>query len=385
VQYLGRMFASVLAILLGTAIPAQAASLGTGVLPASGTCPANDGTSGAPGGSAQYPNQLNGYATTIHALGCNVAGVDYSVVNLPSLIDWQAIPTQGGNVTINTSTNTVIYTSGSNCIANGIDFSLHGGAAVAFECPNATLENSKFVCGSTCIANITQALIFFLDGGNGGVSTVTNNIIDGGSQAGASCANEATLIVYNPGVVTSTLVMEYNWFRNFSQQVLEMEGSGASSYTLTDKYNLIDEGGFCSGAHLNYVQTSAGTYALDVEFNTAIQEAQVSGGEGFQYYNGNVGTSTMINPTAQYNTLIGLGSVSYFIHGNSHATTDCGSGVSSAVTGTGTAKSNYFDISGSLGAFYPSCTSPNNMWGAWTVDATSNKNMVSGAAISFPP
>src|SRR5271168_4859360 len=94
-------------------------------------CPANDGSGGAPGGTPQLPALLTAYMTTLHALGCKIAGVDY-YVGIPSgttLMDWQSISQTGVSVD---SSNSVVTIMADNVTLSGIDFSLHGGAQLVF-------------------------------------------------------------------------------------------------------------------------------------------------------------------------------------------------------------------------------------------------------------
>ena len=40
-----------------------------------------------------------------------------------------------------------------------------------------------------------------------------------------------------------TVTLEYNWFKNFPQHVLELTQGSGTSFSLVYKYNLIDQGG----------------------------------------------------------------------------------------------------------------------------------------------
>ncbi len=337
-------------------------------------CPANDGSAGAPSGSPQQPNLLNGYTTTIRSLGCQVAGVDYAVgYGSTSLTDWRTL--SGTGITVNTTTGQVSYASNSSCSVNGVDFSLDGGASVNLTCANPTVTNSKFLCGSRCIASESIGMINMLTGCSGNI-TITNNDLNGGSQ---DSANQATVVSAGCSGA-GTFNLKYNWIHNFSQQVLELNTSATLNYL----YNLIQNGGFATGAHPNYMQLAGnGTITPTVQFNTTSQAPQVAGGEGFQLYDGVSGKITLNNAAVQYNTIIATGSnsMSYQIHGICHSSADCAT-TQSNLTGTGPViNNNYFDITGAFGAFYP--TSGSNMWSGVTL--SNNWNMVSGAPVAPAP
>ena len=85
-----------------------------------------DGSAGAPAGTPELPNLLNGYASIPQ---WEVAGVDYAV-GVPTgtaLKDPSTISMAG--VSVNTTTRVVDIT-GSNITLNGYDFSLHGGYVI---------------------------------------------------------------------------------------------------------------------------------------------------------------------------------------------------------------------------------------------------------------
>lgn len=343
-----------------------------------------DGFANAPGCSVQRPTLLNTYGpggtnSRIKGNGYqppfNVPGVDYCVGYASAPVtDWQTL--SGTGITVNTGTAIVTYGATSSCSVSGVDFSLHNGAQLRFSgCANPTVTNSKFGCSAApCTTNLSIGIINALSGATG-TFTITNNVMDGGGSAPGS--NEATVI--SAGGSVSAVVLEYNQIKNFSQQAIEIN---LSLTTLTYQWNEIENGAEVSGSHLNILQQQGGATTANVNFNTMYQQPQVSGGEGFQWYNGTSGKGAFTNPSNSYNVMIATGSnaVSSFIHGNCHASSDCAS-TQSTITGTGTSNNNYFDLTGAGNAYYPS--SGSNMWTSWTL--SSNTNMVTGAAISNSP
>lgn len=355
-------------LLITSASPASAFVRGA-LTTAAQTCPANDGSSGAPSGTIQYPSLLSGYAVTIHSLGCNVAGVDY-YVGLPSsqsLTDWETIgngcitvvlPGGGGHafgqVTVSCNSTTI----------NGVDFSLHGGSILTFSSvTGGVVSNSNF--GGANLSTVGSYVIESVGTGSG--LTVQNNTIDG---AGAGTSN-ALLGIVGGG----TAVVEYNYLKNCPSQFLDFGGASTGG-NLTYKYNLLENCGMQSLAHLNYQQLGGGAYTIVTEFNTSKQSLQAGGaGEGYQWYNnGGANVLTLTSATFAYNTMIATGSssMSYMVHGN-----NVGDTVTSAV-----AHDNYADPTGTVngnatGVFYPST------FGAWTL--SHNWDMVTGGAISNTP
>src|ERR1019366_5544231 len=89
---------------------------------AAGTCPDNDGSSGASAGSPQSPSLLAGYAATIngtHGLGCKVAGVDYHV-GLP--VGTTLVVPTSGNIPAGTSiSGNIVTVNANNVTFQGFD------------------------------------------------------------------------------------------------------------------------------------------------------------------------------------------------------------------------------------------------------------------------
>jgi hypothetical protein len=256
-----------------------------------------------PGG--QHPALLASYATRPP---WKVAGVDYAVGVPPAatLTDWQLL--SGPGITVNTTAMPpyVRVDNTSNVVISGVDFSLHGGAVVFFiNSPNPTVTGSKF--GGANLAQDTARIIFAdQDSPN---FTVSYNTIDGGG----SCSGSS--LVGAAGANTTTLT--YNWLKNFSQHVLEMLVNGSSS-SIVYKYNLIEKGGTCPGAYLDYLQFGgrANYSPVDVEYNTSYQTWQATRGEGYDF--GSYGTGPIQNVTLAYNVMIAAGSpiaLSYMVAG----------------------------------------------------------------------
>ncbi len=347
------------------------------------TCPANDGSAGAPNASPAQPTLLNGYTKTITStLGCKVAGVSagygVGITTGTSLTDWRTL--SGTGITVNTGTGIVTYGAGSTCDAENIDFSLGNGAWLYFHgCTNQTAKNNKFICGSLCISNMSIGIIT-VDSCSGN-TTITDNFIDGGSQ---NSNNQSTVIsVSCTGSGTTTIA--YNQIQNYSQHVLEYDNSG----TLVMKWNFISNGAMTTGGHLNYLQLASGTYSIDVEFNTSYQALQISSGEGYQYYNGTGGTNTISGLTVRYNTMIAdsasaSGAMSNLMHGLCHSVPDCATTLT-ILSGSANIDHNFFDPTGTitgtnLDVFYASGGSA-----MWTGISFSNNWNMDGTAITNAP
>lgn len=330
---------------------ASATAANATTLSASGSCAQGssyaDGCPGAPVASIQYPTLLNGEALRPP---WNVAGVDYAV----------GYPT--GTTLTSAATVTIAGCSfashqmtctGSNRVVDKVDFTVSSGVNLDMTgCTNCTVSNSLF--GGS---NYDALSVSIIRPGNG--VTIVNNIVDGHGDNGS-------IQSFMIGPVQGTVVIEYNWFKNYPEEVVSIGGTT----TLTYLFNLIDQCVVESGGHQNFLQSSgAGTATVTTNFNTSRQTI-LAGGEGFQFYN-NTSGQTVVNPTATNNTLYTSGSpgyMSYLMHGPVPDSTISGNCVMSE---------NYFDTTGAYGAFYG---------GSFTgcVANVPNKNMVTGATISFP-
>ena len=281
--------------------------------------------------------------------------MDYPV-GVPStttLADWWTLSGPG----ISTSTNLVRVDSTSGTIFNGIDFSLHGGAQLLLVgSPNTTVENSKFG-GTSYPALFTGPIQQDPASEN---LTVEYTTIDGGSTGGSE--NQSTLIYSQGG---GNVVLKYDWFKNYAQQVLD----AASSTNLSYEYNLIDNGVIETSGHQNALQWTNGAATPTVAFNT-LDQTSVASGEGFQLYFNGTGTTT--SPTLTNNTMIAASStnlMSYMMHGSAGSS-------GTTLSGTALNNNNYFDITGAFGAYYPGSFS------GWT--SSNNINMTTGGVITPP-
>ena len=326
-------------------------------LPAAQLADAGDGSRGAPKGRPQHPALLAGYNVRPP---WKVAGVDYAV-GYPkgtALTDWESLT--GSGISVNPSDHSVTLTGQSGATISNVDFSLHGGAILIIESSqNTTVTRCKF--GGSSYKKILNAVIY-ADVYSPGLA-VTYSVMDGGGKG-----LESTLVSVRAGGGTTTL--EYNWFKNYSQHVIELvQDPGSAAFSVVYKYNLIERGAMTPLAHLNFLQFGSGTAgSVDVEHNTTYQVPEASGGEGFQFYFNDPSGASMGNAVLARNTMIATGgasgqAMSYVIHGGT--------------VGTGTDDENYFDITAAYGAYYPG-----SMTGAQGWTSSGNFNMVTGEAIA---
>ena len=318
-----------------------------------------------PSTGAQHPALLAGYALRPP---WKVAGVDYAV-GVPAmtvLTDWQSL--SGPGITVNATARPplVRVDNTSNVVISGVDFSLHGGATIAFiNSPNPTVTNSNF--GGTNLPLVAGSVIY-ADRYSPNL-TVSYNTIDG-----AGAGNSGGLVT-PAGSGTTTLT--YNWLKNFPQHALEIDTyPDAQPYSVVYKYNLIEQGAMQTGAHLDYLQlgiNSNSSLSVDVEYNTTYQTRQASGGEGYQFYS--YGTGPVQNVTYAYNVEIaaapGTGlpvptqllSMSSLVHGGGSQN-------------AGVAHDNYIDRTAAYFWFYPTSYTGWNFY--------NNYDMTTGA-LTLPP
>ncbi len=316
----------------------------------------NDGSANAPVGPAQLPALLYSYA--VRPLW-KVAGVDYAV-GYPAYLalkDWQTINQAG--VSVSTAPRGLVVVQGNNVTLSGYDFSLHGGAHVVIVGSNDTISNSNFVYSPLMLYSVI------------GVTPTASNftlkycVVDGNGPTLGHAAADQTALIGGNGSGTTTL--QYNWFKNFNQHVVEM-GGGAGS--LDYQFNLIENGGSgATGQHLNFLQffSDAAYNPVTVQFNTTYQPtSNPSGGEGFQMYNNGTGN---ITGTLAYNTMIASPDGSGLPHISGYPSG--GGGVTTA-----SVHDNYIAKRGSPTFFYPDPTSGDSY--------SENINLVTGARIDAP-
>jgi hypothetical protein len=283
---------------------------------------------------AQHPNLLASY---VLRPPWKVAGLDYPV-GLPStttLTDWRCLG--GPGITVNTTATPpyIRVDNISNVVISGVDFSLHGGAALYFvNCPNPTVISSLFAGKN--LAQLYGTAPIHADAASPGL-TVSHNIIDGGG------AGNGSTLVSAAGAGTTTLT--YNWLKHFPQHVLEILVQNAP-YSVVYKYNLIETGGMQAGDHLNYLQIECNTDSLsvDVEYNTSYQTWQATGGEGYQF-NGSP-PARVKNVTFAYNVMIAAPSPGHPLSMSRMVHAD---GLPNVPA---TAHNNYVDATGAYGWLY---------------------------------
>lgn len=325
----------------------------------------NDGSIGAASGAAQLGDVLAGYAVRP---SWQVAGVDYAVgPTSTTLKDPSTISMAGVSVDNNSRTITV---TGDNITLDEYDFSMHGGYQLVISGSNAVVSDSKFKIG-------TNTGIYQIDV----LDSASNPTIKYCDFDGSDIGNAISLIA---SAHQGMLTLQYNSFHNVPSSPLDLvQANGSPAFQLDYKYNVIEQGGIAPGSHMNFLQFGGGTAtSVDVEFNTSYQTPQVSGGEGFQFYDNTPG-GTILNTTMAYNTMIATGgsngsAVSYFVHPGSGNGGDSGS-----------IHDNFFDVSAAWGAFYTQ-----DIGSGWSlsnnVDMRSGKvissdNSLSGTASTNPP
>ena len=270
-----------------------------------------DGFAGAPSGTAQYPNLLQGYGARAP---WRVAGVDYPV-GIPSGTSLSD-PYPGGSVApalvalgcaYNDSQFPLMICSGVNNITiSGYDFTLHGGISLLLQGNNATVKNSKFN---------SVSYTGFIDVEGAGVTVENNEFTLAYGGAGA---------LYYRGSGSAPVVFEYNYMHDMYGDAVGINGSASS---VTIKYNVVynmanwpsSTNGSGLTNHFNdfSLQGSSSTINnLAISFNTLVQfptggngnSSTPQGGEFAQFYD-NVSSSTLNNASFNNNTLIAEGGV----------------------------------------------------------------------------
>jgi hypothetical protein len=331
-----------------------------------GACPDNDGSGGAATATIQYPSLLGTYSYSVEQIGCKVAGVDYGtgITTGTTLTDWQ---NGCSGCTVNTGQ---LRIDGNNVTLNGIDFSLHGGAAIY--CPDCTgtltVTNSNFACST---ATYSYAI--------GATAPTLNLVVKNNNFAGDNCSGQSAFIDYSS---TGTLTMQYNFFKHGWQHVIE---TGGANQTADYRFNWIEDMTIGAGQHMNFLQFGWGPETATVEHNTSYQHTYYHPAEGYQFYNGSGGIMSFTNIIFRYNTLIavlddGQDTQGNMIHGLCHSTGDCSSTLAT-VSGSCNLDHNYADVTGANALFYASGGTA--MWTACTL--ANNINMVTGAAFSNSP
>jgi hypothetical protein len=297
-------------------------------------------------GTPQLPNLFSGYAVRPP---WQVAGVDYAV-GLPAgttLRDPSAPGALPAGVWISGNT---INVTGNNVTLSGFDFSLHGGYGISVQGSGTTITDNNFL-------GTSQSGFLVHTAAGASNTTISYNTMNGGGATGDLADGE---LIYAAG---QGLTVENNWIYNAPQHFVSVLNGGALTYS----YNLLENGGWATGAHLNYLQWGGGnSTSPDIEYNTMVQDVTLAGGEGFQLYDN--GSGTISNATLAHNTMITQQGSSlaetYIIHAGSP---------SSSSAFTGTINNNYFDTSGAYGAFYG---------GLQGFTYSGNINLVTGAQLN---
>lgn len=329
-----------------------------------GTCPKGttlgDGCTGAPGGTAQFPNILSSYGA--NRPPWNVAGVEY-YVGVPAgtvLKD----PSVQGNLPVGATANAslhVVQITANNVTLSGYDFSLHGGWGVSI--PNGvtgtTITNSNFVYSINPIIPI-QAV----GSGIANLTVANNNFIGSPNDQGIA-------IQYNGG---GAFIVKYNYFSTQGTDAID-PGANPAGFTPTIEYNLFYGIGVTSGAHNDPIQFYAGNVSNGITaYNTIYQPQGLLQTHNYQLTIASEATANINNQMVSNNTIINTGptptaTFTFAITTESTAT----------LTNT-TYQNNYFDPTGDdFGIWYPSSGS---QWGNNT-HIWNNVNMTNGT-VSVP-
>jgi hypothetical protein len=287
----------------------------------------------AAGGTPQLPNLFSNYPVRPP---WQVAGVDY-YVGLPAGTKLKD-PSAPGALPAGASIDGyLIYVAGNNVTLSGFDFSLHGGYGIYVAgASNTTITEDHFL-------GTSQSGILVNISATSSNTTITHNTINGGGSSGDFVDGE---LIFNAG---QGLTVQYNWIFNAPQHYVSVVNGGALTYS----YNLLENGGWVTGAHLNYLQWGGGTATSpEVEYNTVVQDvtlpnSEINPGQIFQMYDNSSGAIS--EGVIANNTIITVPS------GSSMAASyilDAGSS-SPPSPFTGTIDNNYIDATGAYGAFYP--------------------------------
>jgi hypothetical protein len=293
-----------------------------------------DGSANAPAGMPQLADLFRGYPVRPP---WKVAGVDY-YVGVPSgtVLKDPGVP---GNLPAGVELNaTTIRVTASNVTISGFDFS--GKCGYGIYVPDGVsgtkIMNNLFV--DSCPASPIPVNV-----ASGAYNTyVGYNTINAGGEHGNQSFDET---IYNLG---TGLTVEYNFIENAPGRFVSV-GAGSLVY----RFNLLKDGGWLPGVHLNFLQFGGGTISNPVvDYNTVIQNETVSGGEGFQMYtnfpgsitNGDIGNNTVITKRTVLQASAHGPALSYLFH--------AGSNSQYPSPATGMVHDNYVDASSAYGAVY---------------------------------
>jgi hypothetical protein len=324
----------------------------------------DDGAGGAPTGTTiAYPHLLDGYMVRSP---CKVAGVDYPV-GVTAGKTLASPTTLTSNPAITVSNGVVRCTGAASVTMDSIDFTGYTIYNGSDGCQQVTITNSKFACPSSW--NASAPFAFINDQLPGSFTLKYDELYGDGCGTWPNDLSDP--------VSLSDVVFQYNLMRHMPERHVSAGGPGNIDY----RYNLIDQPLTQAGAHENYLQFGGGAAGnVVVQFNTTYND-NVNGAEGFQFYTN--GTGSFQSITFTNNTMIaadsdaGQMSMTYMIHGDCHAESDCSTTITT-IAGTAVDSDNYFDPTGAYGIYYGGSF---DLAGAvWS--NSGNVNMVSGAAVS---
>jgi hypothetical protein len=317
----------------------------------------DDGSAGAPTGTANYPTLLNQYGgfntrvfnATDFQPAWKVPGVDYRVgINTGVVLVDAATMKVGSNGVTEISGHNIFVTVAGTTL-NGWDFTTDGGWQLILQADNITVTNCKFNSGTNNLPVVNQT--------NG--ANVTFKYCEFGSTGQTKDDNIDDANLYLSGIGGT---IEYCWLKNAGADAISLNSGGA----WTIRYNIFANDGMLPGVHADFVQTQGGTYTIDHSFNLALKAAESSGTQGFEYTTSNYSGGVTLNN----NVMIGQAG------GNINFPFDVeGTGVTKA---NSQAENNYYDPSGSStnGALNRSQTSA--VW-------LNNFNMLTGTMYTHSP
>jgi hypothetical protein len=297
---------------------------------------------------------------------CKVAGVDYRVgINTGKTLASPTTLTSNSAITV--SNGTVRCVGAASVTMDAIDFTGYTVYNGSDGCQNITITNSKFACPSSW--GTSSPFAFMSDQLPGSWVVKYDEFYGDGCGTWPNDLSDP--------VSLSNVVFQYNRMQHMPERHVSSGGPGNVDY----RYNLIDEDVTQPGAHENYLQFGGGAAGnVVVRFNTTYNVDDANGAEGFQFYTNGTGSFQSIDFTN--NTMIALAtggqmSMTYMIHGDCHAESDCTTTIT-PITNGGTDADNFFDPTGAYGIYYGGSFT---LAGAtWT--NSGNVNMVTGAAVT---
>lgn len=323
-----------------------------------------DGSAAAVAATTPQPTLLNGYGSggVRHRQNgfqpnWNVAGVDYPVgIATGTSLQDPLTATLPGSCTRN-SGNHQITCASTTATFNGWDFSLEGGWQLICNGGGVvTVTNSNFAIGTNGNAMIS--------GTSTCIMTLTHNVIN------ANALNDnlnGTNINFNG---SGQFTAKYNIIEDAAGDWIDLGGGGASLV----EYNFFFNAGQLAGTHPDWLQLGGGTYTNVVwNYNTMYQTTATVGpgsqGVGVAGFN----TWSVTNTEMARNTTITQtgAKINYAFS----------VGVSN-LTGTASTHDNFIDLSGTASFMHTQSTCASTCPGGGTSLASSNTNMVTGAAIS---